>query len=42
MKWGGTDFKWGVRVPLALPLATALVVLTKSKHVRNRTKTHLD
>jgi len=24
MKWGGTDFKWGGRAPLAPPLATAL------------------
>jgi len=24
VKWGGTDFKWGGREPLAPPLATAL------------------
>jgi len=24
VKWGGTDFKWGGRAPLAPPLATAL------------------
>ena len=24
VKWGGTDFKWGGRAPLATPLATTL------------------
>jgi len=24
MKWGGTEFKWGGRAPLASPLATAM------------------
>jgi len=27
MKWGGTDFKWGGRAPLAPPLATTLRLL---------------
>jgi len=29
VKWGGTDFKWGGRAPLAPPLATALVPAPK-------------
>jgi len=24
MNWGGTEFKWGGRAPLAPPLATAM------------------